>query len=114
MKPKKVPINMKESFFILILALIKILILSCLFAWVVYSIKEYIWPVVNTLFIVNDMSDMVGCTLAVFMSAIHLYLLWIAVYHIVVQFKVIEFLIAGKIIKYVGGAEDEETEEDDL
>lgn len=51
----------------------------------------------------------------IFLSIILLFLLAVQIYIVVTQCFVIYYLISGKITKYVGGEEDEETEkENDL
>lgn len=115
MERKRVPINMKESIYILAISLAKIFLISYSITWTLYGIIYKVWPYMNILFIQNKMNNINECSLMIFLSIILLFLLAVQIYIVVTQCFVIYYLISGKITKYVGGEEDEETEkENDL
>lgn len=115
MEQKRVPINMKESIYILAIALVKIFVISYGITWTLYGIIYKVWPYMDILFIQNKMNDINECSLMIFLSIILLFLLAVQIYIVGKQCFIIYYLIAGKITKYVGGEEDEETEkENDL
>lgn len=115
MERKRVPINMKESIYILASALVKIFVISYSITWTLYGIVYKVWPYMNILFIQNKMNDINECSLMIFLSIILLFLLAVQIYIVGKQCFIIYYLIADKITKYVGGEEDEETEkENDL